>query len=368
MLQHKAYKFRIYPNRKQIAQIEQTFGCCRFVYNRFLDLQQQYYKTEHKRYTYNAMSSMLTKIKKEVDTSFLKNADSTALQEALRNLDNAYINFFEKRAHFPKFKSKHQVKQSYRTRNQNDSVRIEDNKIILPKLGALRAKLHREVRGRILNATVSKSASGKYYVSLCCEENITPLWHIETVTGLDLGLHDFCVLDDGTKIPNPKNLRNTLQKLKRAQQSLCRKQKGSKNREKQRKKVALIYEKVVRQRDDFIQKLSSILVNENQVICIEDLNIKGMVRNHHLALSISDVAWGKFISCLEYKASWYGRDLIKVDHFYASSQLCHCCGYQNPNVKDLKIREWDCPQCGMHNDRDVNAAKNILAEGLRIIG
>ena len=307
---------------------------------------------------------MLTSLKSDPEHLWLASADSMALQESLRNLDRAFQNFFEKRGRYPRFKSKHNHHQSYRTRNQSNNIRIEGDRIVLPKLGAVKAKISRLPSGRILNATVSKTPTGKCFVSLCVEEELVTKPNAGGVTGIDVGLSEFYTDSNGSIVDNPRTLRKYERKLRREQRRLSRKQKGSANRAKQRIKVAAVHEKIYNVRTDFLHKESTRLVSENQVIAIESLNVKGMVRNHHLAKAISDVSWGRFFSMLEYKGFEHGCEIRKIDTFYPSSQTCSCCGFKNPVVKNLSVREWVCPQCGVHHDRDANAAMNILNRAL----
>jgi putative transposase len=308
---------------------------------------------------------MLTALKRDPDHLWLAGVDSMALQESLRNLDRAYKNFFEKRAGCPKFKAKRDSRQSYRTRNnKKDNIRIEGDRIRLPRLGLVKARITRLPKGSIQNATVSRTSTGKYYVSLCCREEIEPKPNKGGEIGIDLGIRDLFVGSDGSRVPDPKHLAKHERKLRREQRRLSRRQKGSANREKQRRKVAEVHEKIYNCRTDDLNKASCRLVNENQVIAVESLNVKGMARNHHLAKAISDASWSRFITMLEYKAFEYGCTVLKVPTFYPSSQTCSCCGYKDPKVKDLSVRRWVCPGCGTIHDRDENAARNILAEAL----
>ena len=360
----KGVKFRAYPNKQQQDLINQTLGCCRLIYNKGLAMRHDAYVNGQKT-GYNQTSAMLTELKKSDDYAFLKDVDSIALQQSLRDLDRGFKNMFEKRARHPQFKSKHNHHQSYRTVNQKDNIRITGKYIKLPKLGYVKIKQSMEV-GRIHNVTVEKTPTGKYFVILNVEFEPEPRPNNSCVVGIDVGIKDFYSDSNGNVVSNPKHLEKTMRKLAREQRRLSRKQKGSNNREKQRLKVAKIHEKITNQRNDFLQKQSTILIRENQTICIEDLNIKGMVRNHKLAQHIASCSWSKFFTMLEYKAAWYGNTVIKVPTMYPSSQTCSCCGYKNPIVKNLSVREWQCPQCHAKHNRDTNASINILNKGLSI--
>lgn len=359
----KGYKFRLEPNRKQQNIINQTNGCGRFVYNHFLDVRSKAWKDSKTSVSYNKTSEMLTELKKEL--TWLKDADSMALQESLKDLDKAFQNFFEKRGGYPKFHSKHDHNQSYRTRNQKDGIRIVGKYLVLPKLGKVKFRQSRPVEGTILNATIRKTPSGKYFVCLCVKTEAEPKLNKGGEIGIDVGIKTFYTDSNGNEVENPKHLRKSEKKLKREQRKLSRKEKGSKNRNKQRIRLARVHEKIANQRQDFLQKQTTTLVSENQTICVEDLRVKNMLRNHKLAKSISDVAWGMFFRMLEYKAPWYGVEVHKIPTFYPSSQTCHQCGYINQDVKNLKVRKWTCPECGAVHDRDKNASDNILKKGLQ---
>lgn len=360
------YKFRIYPNKTQACLIHWTLGCARFVYNHFLAVRRDEWQANHKSVSYVQTSQLLTDLKKREETAWLKEVDSMALQESLRNLDRAYQNFFKLHTGYPRFKSKHARSQSYRTRNQGNGIRIEGKRIKLPKIGFVKIKQSRAFDGRILSATVSRAASGKYFVSLCVETDKESLMKPNRgeQVGIDVGLKEFYTDSNGNTVANPRILRRLSRKLAREQKRLSRKLPKSKNHEKQRVRVARVYERIARIRKDFLHKVTTRLARENQTIAVEHLNVQGMLKNHKLSKAIADVSWSEFFRQLEYKTELHGGELLKVDTFYPSSQTCHVCGYQNPLTKDLGVREWTCPQCGVHHNRDTNAAKNILKHAL----
>ena len=360
----KGIKFRAYPNKKQQSLIHQTLGCCRLIYNKGLAMRNAAFENGQK-VGYNQTSAMLTDLKKQADFAFLKDVDSIALQQSLRDLDRGFKNFFKKRARHPQFKSKHNNHQSYRTINQGDNIRIVGKYIKLPKLGYVRIRQSMEV-GHINNVTVERTPAGKYFVVLNVEFEPELRPNAGGMIGIDVGIKEFYTDSNGNAVNNPRYLEKSQHKLIREQRRLSRKQKGSNNRSKQRIKVARVHEKITNQRNDFLQKQSTMLVSENQTICIEDLNVKGMVCNHKLAGSITSVSWSRFFTMLEYKAAWYGNTIIKVPTMYPSSQTCSCCGYKNPQVKNLSLRKWECPECHTTHDRDTNASKNILNKGLSI--
>lgn len=376
MEQLKAYKFRIYPTEEQEIFFAKSFGCVRKVYNLMLDDRKKAYEEVKNDSSKKMTFPTPAKYKKEFP--FLKEIDSLALANAQLNLDKAYKNFFrDKSVGFPRFKSKKNPVQSYTTNNQNGTVALIDSKFIkVPKLKSLvRIKLHRQPKGIIKSATISRHSSGKYYISLLCKEEIIELPKTNSTIGIDLGIMDFAILSDGQKIDNNKFTSKMEKKLKREQRKLSRrallaKNKGTnlfeaKNYQKQKRKVARLHEKVMNQRTDFLNKLSTEMIKNHDIICIEDLNTKGLLHNHKLAKSMSDVSWASFVNKLEYKAKWYGKEIIKIDKFYPSSQICSVCGYKD-GKKTLDVREWTCSVCHTHHDRDINAAKNILTEGLRI--
>ena len=312
----------------------------------------------------------------KADKAFLKEVDSLALSNAQLNLEKAFNKFFDNKTGYPRFKSKHKCRWSYTTNNQRnkknpekDSIRFNGSRIKLPKIGYVKIVEHRSHEGVIKSVIVSKERSGEYYASVLCEtEQSEPLTVIDKVVGIDLGLHDLVVCSDGTKIEAPKHFRKAEHNLAKRQRAFSRTQKGSNGHEKARLKVARCHQKIKNQRKDFLQKLSTKLIKENQIICLEDLSVKGMERNKNLAKSVIDASFSKFVSMLEYKAEWYGRKIIKIDRFYPSTQLCSGCGYKNASIKGfrgLKFREWVCPLCGEVHDRDLNASRNILKEGLK---
>ena len=335
------------------------------MYNQLLDDRIKVYKEtkEKSKKTYSVLKD---------EHNFLKQADSRALKNAQAHLDDAYNKFFkEPSTGFPKFKSKHRCRWSYTTDNNNNAIHFKGNRLQLPKVGAVKVVQYRDIEGRIISATISHERSGEYYASVLCEiEQPEPLPVIDKVVGIDLGLHDFVVCSDGERVEAPKHFKKAQNKLAKAQRKFARTQNGSNGHEKQRLKVAKCYQKIKNQRNDFLQKLSTKLINENQVICLEDLSAKGVQKNHKLAKSVSDASFAKFVSMLEYKAEWYGRTIVKIDRFYPSTQICSSCGFRNTSLKGLKSlskREWICPECGEVHDRDLNASRNILKEGLRIL-
>ncbi|MBR3354591.1 MAG: IS200/IS605 family element transposase accessory protein TnpB [Oscillospiraceae bacterium] len=360
----KGIRFRAYPNKEQENLINRTLGCCRLIYNKGLAMRNEAFAKGEK-VGYSQTSAMLTELKKTEDHAFLKDVDSIALQQSLRDLDRGFQNFFAKRARYPQFKSKHNRHQSYRTINQKDNIRIAGNYIKLPKLGYVKFRQSMKV-GHINHVTVEKTPTGKYFLVLNVEFEPEKRANNGGVIGIDVGLKEFYTDSNGNTVSNPRHLEKSEKKLIREQRRLSRKQPGSNNRNKQRIKVARVHEKIMNQRDDFLQKQSTILVRENQIICIEDLNVRGMVRNHRLARSIVSASWSKFFTMLEYKSSWYGNDLIRVPTMYPSSQTCSCCGYRNPLTKKLSVRRWECPNCHTIHDRDHNASINILNKGLGI--
>ena len=368
---NKAYKFRIYPNAEQKILFAKTFGCCRFVYNHWLDRKIKQYKNDKTSVTYTTCAKEMAQLKKISEFSFLQEVDSVSLQQSLRHLDTAFQNFFRQPKNgFPRFKSKKQSKNSYSTVCINRNIDIENGCIKLPKIGFVKLKQHRKipVDYKLKSVTISQTPSRKYYVSILFEyEKQVQNKELLSFLGLDYSMHELYKDSNSNEPAYPRYYRSAEKKLAKEQRKLSHMQKGSSNRNKQRIKVAKLHEKVADQRKDFLHKLSRQIANAYDCICIEDLNMKAMSRYLHFGKSVSDNGWGMFTAFLKYKLEEQGKRLIRVDKFFASSQTCNVCGYKNNATKDLSIREWDCPQCGTHHDRDVNAAINIKNEGMRML-
>lgn len=363
---YKSYKFRLLPKEDQITILEKHFGCSRFVYNYFLKEKQEHYLNNKKTLNYNNCASALTDLKQSKEFKWLTEVNSQSLQAALKNLETAYGNFFNKKSKFPKFKSK-KYKNSFQI---PQSVYVAENYIQIPKFtkaNKLKFIKHRNIKGKICSATISKSCSGKYFISILTEQdNLENKAKTNKVAGIDLGLKDFVITSDGSKFPNYKFRKQYQNKLSNLQKHFSKKQKDSNRKEKLRIKIAKLHEKITNSREDMQHKLSTSLINKYDVICLESLAVKNMMSNHKLADSISDASWFSFISKLKYKAAWRDKTIIQIDQFYPSSKTCNSCGYINHNLK-LSDRSWVCPKCGKAHDRDINAAKNILNRGLTIL-
>ena len=364
---NKAYKFRIYPNSEQRIMLSKTFGCTRMIYNHYLDKRIKLYEEEKITFVYTKCANDLTSLKKEKE--FLKEVDSISLQQALRHLDTAFQNFFKnQKTGFPKFKSKRN-NNSYTTVCVNNNIKLENGTISLPKIGKVKVRQHRSISENYIlkSVTISQSPSGKYYVSILFEyENQVQKTEPQKFLGLDFSMHELYVDSNGNCPQFPRYYRLSEKKLKREQRKLSKMVKGSKNREKQRIRVAKLHEKVADQRKDFLHKQSRQIANVYDCVCIENLNMKAMAQSLNFGKSVSDNGWGMFTTFLKYKLEELGKRLVKTDKFFASSQLCSVCGYQNPDTRDLSIREWTCPCCKAHHNRDINAAVNIRNEGMRI--
>ena len=360
---NKTYRFRLFPTAEQEILLAKHFGCTRYVYNHFLNERKEQYQADKKSDNYYKQAATLTKLKKEEDTKWLKEVNSQTLQFALRSLDTAFLNFFRGNAQFPKFKSR----KHKNTFTIPQFGKLEDGKIIIPKFkDGIKVKLHREVKGKIGKMSITKTPTGKYYVSIFTEQEVEELPKTNKQVGIDLGLKDFVITSDNKKYKNNRYTKKYAKQLKKAQQHLSRKQKGSNGFEKQKLKVAKIHEKIASCRLDTLHKVSKELVESYDLISIEDLNVKGMIKNHKLSKHIADASWGNFVTLLQYKCDWYGKELVKVNRFYPSSKTCGECGWINQELK-LSDREWTCKSCGAIHDRDVNASRNILKEGLKII-
>lgn len=365
----KGFKYRIYPNEEQKVQLSKTFGCCRFVYNQLLAKKIELYKNDKKSMSKTDCNNYCNRELKQ-QYPWLKEVDKFALTNSIYSLDKAYQKFFKEHAGFPKFKSKHDHNYSYTTNFTNNNIKVifDENLVQLPKLGKVKAKLHREFKGKILFATISQVPSGKYYVSFNVETENIQLPKNNNVIGFDLGLKEFLIDTNNNHIERPKALYKYEEQLKKLQRQLCKMVRHSNNYKKQTKKIAKLHEKIANIRKDFLHKLSLQIIKENQIIISEDLQVSNMIKNHNLAKSIADVSWSEFMRQLSYKAEWNGRIYHKINPWYASSQTCSDCGEINKKVKLLSVREWVCPNCGAIHDRDENASKNILRQGLKELG
>ena len=366
----KAYKIRLYPNDQQQIFFAKSFGCSRFIWNRMLSD-----KIDHFKATKTTLNNTPAQYKKEFE--WLKEVDSLALANVQQNLRAAYSKFFKGGFGFPKFKKKG-VKDSYTTNNQKGTVSVTSHSVKLPKIGHIKAKFPSKINGLIKSATISRKPSGKYFVSLLVETVVEELPKTNSNIGIDLGLTDFIVLSDGTKVANPKFLSKLQDKLAREQKVLAKRREVAKsnqrklsecrNYQKQKVKVAKVYEKITNKRTDFLHKLSFNIIKNHDVIAIEDLNVKGMVKNHKLAKAISDSSWSTFTTMLAYKAEWYGKTLVKIDRWFPSSKTCSGCGHLLKKAElPLSVRSWGCPNCKISNDRDINASINILNEGMKLV-
>lgn len=362
----KSYKYRIYPNKQQEELIQKTFGCVRFVYNQTLAYKIDKYKYDKIFLSKIDCNNWKNQVLKK-EYKWLNEVDGFALINAVFNMDNAFQRFFNKDSNFPKYKSKKYNKKSYTTNFTNGNIEVTDNKIKLPKLKWVKGKIHTHFDGQIKSATISQNQSGKYFVSILVETECIPMESTGSIVGIDLGIKDLLITSDGDKFDNIRTVNKYADKLSKEQRKLAHKYKGSKNYEKQRIKVARIHEKIHNIRLDYLHKISHKLINENQVIISEDLAVSNMVKNHNLAKAIQDCGWYELTRQLGYKAKWNNRQYIKIGRFVKSSQICSVCGYVNSEIKNLSIRSWTCPECKTIHDRDVNAAMNILNEGLRLL-
>lgn len=368
MLVQKSVKLRIYPNNQQdVVLLEKHFGCRRFVYNYFLNLFNEHYHQGKKKLSYVDASKILVDLKKESETEWLKEVNSQTLQASIKDLDGAYDRFFRKITEFPQFKSKRKSRASFKV-PQHFDIDWENNSINIPKFKKP-FKFSGKYKGELIkvnSVTISRTPSGKYYASVQGEFDIQPKPQVEDCIGVDLGIKDLVITSNGNIFPNKRFLKSKLKKLKYIQRQHSKKSKGSSTRERWRKRLAIQYEKITNQRLDYLHQITSQLINENQVICIENLNVKGMVKNHKLAQAISDVSWGTLVQVLKYKCEWNSRELVVIDRFYPSSKTCSSCSHLMVKMP-LNVREWTCPSCGTSHDRDINAAKNILIQGLNIL-
>ena len=360
---NKSYKFRINPTKEQIVLISKHFGATRFVFNRYLNSRKETYLEEKKSLNYYDNANDLTVLKKDEQFIWLKEINSQSLQQSLRHLDTAYNKFFRKQTKFPRFKSKFD-RQSFTI---PQFVKIENNKLILPKFKkGIKINIHRKIGGKLLFATISKSTTGKYYATITCEVEYTPFEKTNSKIGIDTGIKDLAILSNGKVYENIKTLKINLKKLKYNQRQLSKKVKGSKSRLKQKYKFARVHEKITNTRNDYLHKVSTEIIKNHDIICIEDLAVKNMMKNHNLAQAFSDVSLGTFYTMLEYKANWNDKKIVKIDRFFPSSKTCNVCNYIKQDLT-LKDREWTCKSCNTVHNRDFNASINIKKQGLKIL-
>lgn len=360
---HKSFKFRLYPTKDQEILLSKHFGHCRYVFNRFLNERKEKYLNDKTSLNYYDHARTLTELKKEEEFVWLKEVNSQSLQAAIKNLDTAYKNFFNKQNRFPRFKSKYD-RQSFKI---PQNVKVAQDKLVIPKFReGIKVNLHREMEGETLFATISKLATGKYYVSITCEVEHQPYEKTGKLVGVDTGIKELAILSDGSSYGNIKSLKTKLKKLKYEQRQLSKKQKGSHRSNKQKRKLALVHESITNIRKDYLHKVSTEIVKNHDMISVEDLAVKNMMKNHCLAQAMSDVSLGAFYIMLEYKANWNDRSLVKINRFFPSSKKCSSCGWIKQDLT-LSIRDWTCDSCGESVSRDVNAAKNILKQGINIL-
>ncbi|WP_049891283.1 IS200/IS605 family element RNA-guided endonuclease TnpB [Methanohalobium evestigatum] len=355
----KAYKYRMYPNQTQQELIAKHIGACRFIYNWALENKIKSYEQDGKAISRFELNKQIRVLKQ--DHEWLNEINSQSLQGATLNLENAFTKFFREKSGFPKFKSKKNPVQSFPI-PQWYKVDFGNNKVYIPKIGWIKTRLHRSFDGKQRTATIKRTPTGKYYISILVDDDKQlpqkqKFYEVNTI-GVDVGIKDFAVTSDGEKIGNPRYLKNSIERLKVLQKRLSRKQKGSNNYRKLKHQIAKYHEKIANQREDFQHKLSSRLISENQAVALECLNVKGLLKNHNLAQHITDASWSSFVQKLEYKAEWYGKNIIKIGRFDPSSKICHVCGYYHQDL-ELKDREWECPDCKTEHDRDINASVNI---------
>lgn len=361
----RAYRFRFYPTSDQEQILARTFGCARYVYNHMLRLRTDAWMKEQTRVGYHETSAALTLLKKQEDHAWLNEVSCVPLQQALRHLNTAFLNFFAHRAKYPSFKSKHDPQSAEYT---TSAFRWDGKALKLAKMDtplAIRWSRVLPKAARLTTVTVSKDAAGRYFVSLLCDDAVADKPRVSGQVGLDLGLTHFAVLSNGEKVAGPKTFSRYESRLARLQRRLAKKEAGSRNRAKARLKVARLHARITDSRRDFLHKLSTRLVNENQVIVVETLSVSAMQQNGRLAKSIADAGWSEFVRQLEYKSNWYGRTLVGIDKWYPSTKRCHVCGHTVAKMP-LSVRQWVCPECGTSHDRDINAARNVLAAGLAV--